>query len=90
MKVYGEYWRISGLGNEPERGSRRVSLINPPHLTLLLYIYDPDDAPNYRMANRWNGSLHHVTMQTLQDMLFCHRPGAPNASHVQASLPFLS
>ena len=40
-----------------------------------LYIYDPQEALDYRMNNRANTSLHRGTMQTLQDMLYRHHPG---------------
>ena len=39
-----------------------------------LYVYDPADAVNYRMANAWNAHLDHHTMLTLQDMLYHHHP----------------
>ena len=40
-----------------------------------LYIYDPQEALDFRMNNRANTSLHRATMQTLQDMLYHHHPG---------------
>ena len=40
-----------------------------------LYIYDPADALNYRMANQHNRDLLRETMQVLQDMLHRHHPG---------------
>ena len=40
-----------------------------------LYIYDPADALNYRMAHQANSTLHCETMQQLQDMLWHKHPG---------------
>ena len=40
-----------------------------------LYIYDPQDALDFRMNNGANTSLNRATMQTLQDMLYRHHPG---------------
>jgi hypothetical protein len=40
-----------------------------------LYIYDPQEALEFRMNNTANTSLHRPTMQTLQDMLHCRHPG---------------
>ena len=38
-----------------------------------LYIYDPADAVNFRMANAWNSQLDRTTLVILQDMLYrCH------------------
>ena len=48
------------------------SLLPPPngHPTYAqLYIYDPVDALNYSMGHQANNTLHHGTMQQLQDML---------------------
>jgi hypothetical protein len=39
-----------------------------------LYIYDPQKAVNFRMNNQANSTLDRATMQTLQNMLFCHHP----------------
>jgi len=39
-----------------------------------LYIYDAQDALNYRMGHQANSTLHHGTMQQLQDMLW-HKHG---------------
>jgi len=41
-----------------------------------LYIYDPEDALNYRMGHQANNTLHRETMQQLQDMLWHKHPGA--------------
>ena len=40
-----------------------------------LYIYDPQEALNYRMNNRANSALDRQIMQTLQDMLYHHYSG---------------
>ena len=40
-----------------------------------LYIYDPQEALDFRMNNTANSSLHRETMQTLQDMLYRRHPG---------------
>ena len=40
-----------------------------------LYIYDPQEALDFRMNNTANSSLHTPTMQTLQDMLYRRHPG---------------
>jgi hypothetical protein len=40
-----------------------------------LYIYDEQEALDFRMANVANSSLNRETMQTLQDMLYHHHPG---------------
>ena len=40
-----------------------------------LYIYDPQEAIDFRMDHTANAALHRGTMQILQDMLFCHHPG---------------
>src|ERR1700724_1848028 len=40
-----------------------------------LYVYDPVDALNYRMANQYNRDLSCDTMQVLQDTLQRHHPG---------------
>jgi hypothetical protein len=40
-----------------------------------LYIYDPQEALDFRMNNTANTSLHTPTMQTLQDMLYRRHPG---------------
>jgi hypothetical protein len=45
-----------------------------PPVFAQLYIYDPADAVNFQMANRWNTQLNHHTMVTLQDMLHRHHP----------------
>jgi hypothetical protein len=53
------------------------SLLPPegePPVFAQLYIYDPADAVNFQMANRWNTQLDHHTMVTLQDMLHRHHP----------------
>ena len=53
---------------------RSGSLLPPPngHLTYAqLYIYDLADALDYHMGHQANNTLHHETMQTLQDMLWC-------------------
>ena len=39
-----------------------------------LYIYDPQEALDFRMNNRANSDLHRGTMQTLQDMLYRRHP----------------
>ena len=39
-----------------------------------LYIYDPQEALDFRMNNPANSNLHRATMQTLQDMLFRFHP----------------
>jgi hypothetical protein len=39
-----------------------------------LYIYDPQEALQYRMNHRANVDLHRETMQTIQDMLYRHHP----------------
>ena len=39
-----------------------------------LYIYDPQEALEFRMNNRANSDLHRETMQTLQDMLYRRHP----------------
>ena len=41
-----------------------------------LYIYDPQEALDYRMGHRANAGLHRQTMQILQDMLYRLHPGA--------------
>ena len=40
-----------------------------------LYIYDPQEALEFRMNNAVNASLDRATMQTLQDMLYRRHPG---------------
>ena len=40
-----------------------------------LYIYDAQDALNFHMNHAENAFLDCTTMQTLQDMLYCHHPG---------------
>jgi hypothetical protein len=53
------------------------SLLPPegePPVFAQLYIYNPADAVNFQMANRWNTQLDHHTMVTLQDMLHRHHP----------------
>ena len=40
-----------------------------------LYIYDPADALNYRMGHQANSTLHHETMQQLQNMLWRKHSG---------------
>jgi len=44
-------------------------------LSLKLYIYDPDEALNYRMNNQINTGLDRTTMRNLQDMLHRHHHG---------------
>jgi hypothetical protein len=54
------------------------SLIPRPGLSPIyaqLYIYDPQEALDFRMNNAANSSLHRPTMQTLQDMLYRRHPG---------------
>ena len=65
FKLHGELSHRSGslLPSEGE-----------PPIYAQLYIYDPADALNFRMANRWNTNLDHYTLVTLQDMLYCCHP----------------
>ena len=66
FKVQGRLChRIGSLLPQPE---------SPP-VYAQLYIYDPQEALEYRMNNAANTSLHRATMQTLQDMLFHRHPG---------------
>jgi hypothetical protein len=60
-----------------ELSHKSSSLLPPegePPVFAQLYIYDPADAVNFWMANRWNTQLDHHTMVTLQDMLHHHHP----------------
>ena len=41
-----------------------------------LYLYDPQAALDLCMGYGWNSGLNRDIMNTLQDMLFCHHPGA--------------
>jgi hypothetical protein len=55
-----------------------VSLPPPPDQSSVfaqLYIYDPDEALNYRMNNQINTGLDRTIMRTLQDMLHRHHHG---------------
>ena len=40
-----------------------------------LYIYDPQEAIDFRINHTANAALHRGTMQILQDMLYHHHPG---------------
>ena len=40
-----------------------------------LYIYDPQEAIDFRMNHTANAALHKGIMQILQDMPYCHHPG---------------
>ncbi len=59
--------------------SHRIgSLLPPPDQSPLFaqfYIYDPDEALNYRMNNQINTGLDRTTMCNLQDMLHRHHHG---------------
>ncbi|KAF8220602.1 hypothetical protein L208DRAFT_1035208, partial [Tricholoma matsutake] len=60
-----------------ELSHKAGSLLTPdgqPPVYAQLYIYDPADAVNFRMANAWNSQLDHYTLVTLQDMLHCCHP----------------
>jgi hypothetical protein len=46
-----------------------------PPVYAQLYIYDPQEALNFRMDNAANTSLDRSTMQILQDMLYRKHPG---------------
>ncbi len=51
------------------------SLLPPPDQSPVyaqLYIYDPDEALNYRMDNQINAGLNRTVMRDLQDMLHRH------------------
>jgi len=48
---------------------------NAPPVYAQLYIYDPEDALNYRMANQNNTGLDRGIMRDLQDMLYRHHYG---------------
>ena len=66
FKVQGRlYHQIGSL--HPQPGS--------PPVYAQLYIYDPQEALDFRMNNMANSSLHRPTMQTLQDMLYRRHPG---------------
>jgi hypothetical protein len=57
--------------------SHRAGSLLPPEgeapVYAQLYIYDPADAVDFRMANAWNTHLDHHTLVILQDMLHrCH------------------
>jgi hypothetical protein len=65
FKLHGELSHRSGSLLPPEGES-------PVYAQL--YIYDPADAANFWMANRWNTHLNHHTLITLQDMLYCCHP----------------
>ena len=45
-----------------------------PPVYAQLYIYDPADAVNFRMANAWNTQLDRNTLVVLQDMLYRRHP----------------
>jgi len=59
--------------------SHRIgSLLPPPNQSPAfgqLYIYDPDEALNYRMNNQINAGLDRTIMRELQDMLHRHHSG---------------
>jgi Helitron helicase-like domain at N-terminus len=66
FKVQGRlYHRIGSLLPQPESSP----------LYAQLYIYDEQEALDFRMGNAANSSLNRATMQTLQDMLYRHHPG---------------
>ena len=66
FKVQGRLYHQSGA-LLPRAGSSPVYA--------QLYIYDPQEALDFRMNNGANTSLNRATMQTLQDMLYRHHPG---------------
>jgi hypothetical protein len=51
-----------------------------------LYLYDPQAALDLCMGYGWNSGLNRDIMNTLQDMLFCHHPGAQLYKHAQELL----
>ena len=51
-----------------------------------LYLYDPQAALDLRMGYSWNSGLSRDVMHTLQDVLFCHHPGAQLYKHAQELL----
>ena len=66
FRVQGRlYHRIGSLLPQPES--------SPVYAQL--YIYDPQEALEFRMNNAVNASLDRATMQTLQDMLYRRHPG---------------
>ena len=66
FKVHGKLTHKSGSLLPPRDG-------HPTYAQL--YIYDPADALDYRMRHQANSTLHHETMQQLQDMLWHKHPG---------------
>ena len=65
FKIQGRLYHWSGsLLPQPGR----------PPVYAQLYIYDPQEALDFRMNNQANLSLDRATMQTLQDMLFRRHP----------------
>ena len=66
FKVQGRLYHRSG-SLLPQPGSSPVYA--------QLYIYDPQEALDFRMNNEANTSLSRETMQTLQDMLYRRHPG---------------
>ena len=66
FKVQGRlYHRIGSLLPQPDS--------SPVYAQL--YIYDPQEALDFRMNNAANTTLDRQTMQTLQDMLYRRHPG---------------
>ena len=65
FRLHGELSHKSGSLLPPE---------GQPPVYSQVYIYDPADAVNFQMANRWHTQLNHHTLVTLQDMLNHHHP----------------
>ena len=66
FKVHGRLYHQSG-SLIPNQGRRPIYS--------QLYIYDPQDALDYRMNHTANSMLDRTTMETLQDMLYRRHPG---------------
>ena len=61
FKIHGQLSHRAGSLLPPEPQGEGEDLRAPPPIYAQLYIYDQEEALNYRTANRWNDSLNEGT-----------------------------